>query len=412
MVIHPSKKIIGEISSELLNKKILVGVTGSVSIYKTIDLVRSLMRLSAEVQVIMSRDASKLVSPTMFEWATGNPVITKISGGIEHVTLAEDYDAYVIAPATANTISKIANGIADTPITVTALNFIGLKKPLILVPAMHLPMYFSPQMINNINKLKEMGVIVIEPFLVRDVAHYPDIEYLSNYISTILLRGKDLEGLKIVVTAGPTREHLDPVRFISNPSSGTMGVAIANEAYFRGADVVLVHGPLSTHIKPYVKKKVQVETTDEMANEVKKFVESGYNIVILAGAPADYKFKNTASSKIDSHTETPSVELEKTVKISSIIRKYSVFLVGFAAETVKDDNELIEKGKIKKERHGFDLLIANNASRNDIGFSSEYNEVIVIGNNFIKKINKNYKTVIAREILDIVKQEYKVQKHG
>ncbi|BFH73285.1 bifunctional phosphopantothenoylcysteine decarboxylase/phosphopantothenate--cysteine ligase CoaBC [Sulfurisphaera javensis] len=406
---HPSKKIIGEISSELSNKKIVVGVTASVSIYRTIDLVRTLMRLGAEVKVIMSKDATKLISPSMFEWATGSPVVTKLTGEIEHVTLAEDFDAYVIAPATANTISKISNGIADTTVTITALNFIGLKKPVILVPAMHLPMYFSPQMVSNLNKLRELGVIVIEPFLVRDVAHYPDIDYLASYISTLLLRGKDLEGYKIVVTAGPTREYLDPVRFISNPSSGTMGVAIANEAYFRGADVVLVHGPLSSHLKPYVKKKVSVETTNEMANEVEKFVKEGYNIVILAGAPADYKFKNTSSSKIDSHVEVPKIELEKTIKISSVIRKYNVFLVGFAAETVNDDSELIEKAKLKKERHGFDIIIANNASRRDIAFSSDYNEVIVIGKNFVKKINKNYKTIIAREILDIVKQEYKTK---
>lgn len=184
------KKIIGEISSELSNKKIVVGVTASVSIYRTIDLVRTLMRLGAEVKVIMSKDATKLISPSMFEWATGSPVVTKLTGEIEHVTLAEDFDAYVIAPATANTISKISNGIADTTVTITALNFIGLKKPVILVPAMHLPMYFSPQMVSNLNKLRELGVIVIEPFLVRDVAHYPDIDYLASYISTLLLREK------------------------------------------------------------------------------------------------------------------------------------------------------------------------------------------------------------------------------
>lgn len=405
---HPSKKIIGEISSELIGKRILVGVTGSVSIYKTLDLVRSLMRIGAEVKVIMSKDAVKLISPTMFEWATGNKVITKLTGEIEHVTMAEDYDVFVIAPATANTISKIADGIADTPITATVLNFLGLKKGVMVVPAMHLPMYFSPQMINNLNKLKDMGVITVEPMIVKDVAHYPDIEYLTSYISSFILRGKDLEGYRIVVTAGPTREHLDPVRFISNPSSGTMGVAIANEAYFRGADVVLIHGPLNSYVKPHLKKKIEVETTDEMAYEVEKLVKEGYNTVILAGAPADYKFKNVSSSKIDSHVEIPKVELEKTVKISSLIRKYKeVFMVGFSAETVTSEDELIEKAKLKKERHGFDIIVANNVARRDIAFSSLYNEVIVIGNNFMKKIERNYKTIIARELLDIIKEATK-----
>ncbi|MEM4911742.1 MAG: phosphopantothenoylcysteine decarboxylase, partial [Metallosphaera sp.] len=226
-------------------------------------------------------------------------------------------------------------------------------------------------------------------------------------VTTKILRGNDLSGLRIVVTAGPTREHLDPVRFISNPSSGLMGVSIANEAYFRGAEVVLVHGPLNTRTKPYVKNKIEVETTEEMKNAVEEKVREGYNVVILAGAPADYKFKNVRSKKIDSHTEVPYIELERTPKISEAIKKYNVFMVGFSAETVSSTEELIERAKIKKERHGFDIIIANNVARKDIGFSSEYNEVVIIGNNFEKRIEKEYKYLLAREILDIIKEEFK-----
>jgi len=399
---HPSKRIIGEISNELKGKKLLIGVTGSVSIYKTIDLVRALMRRGAEVTVIMSSGAKKLISPTLFEWATGEKVIDKITGDIEHVELAEELDAFIIAPATANTISKIANGIADTTITLTALNFLGLKKPVVVVPAMHLPMYEAIS--ENVEKLKKMGVEVIQPQIKGDLAHYPDLDFLTQYIASFLLRGKDLVGLKVVVTAGPTREYFDPVRFISNPSSGTMGVAIANEAYFRGADVVLVSGPISSKLTPYV-KTVRVETTMEMAERVEEYVKMGYNTVILAGAPADFKPVSIANVKIDSHAEIPEIKLERTVKISSVIRKYPVFLVGFAAETVKNDDELIEKAKVKKQRHGFDIIVANNAGRKDIAFSSEYNEVIVIGDSFVKKLNRDYKTVIARELLDIIKSE-------
>ena len=405
---HPSKRIIGEISDELKGKKLLLGVTGSVSIYKSIDLARSLMRHGAEVKVIMSKDAIRLISPTMFHWATGEEVISEISGEIEHVELAEEYDAFIIAPATANTISKIANGIADTAITLTALNFVGMNKKVIVVPAMHLPMYQSPQIKQSVEKLRAIGVEIIEPMIVKDLAHYPDVDYLTQYITSFLLRGKDLTGFKIVVTAGPTREFFDPVRFISNPSSGTMGVSIANEAYFRGADVVLVHGPLSTSHKPYV-KSVEVTTTEEMAREVEEFVKMGYNIVILAGAPADFKPVKMAESKIDSHVEVPEIKLERTPKISSVIRKYDVFLVGFAAETANSDEELIMKAKVKKERHKFDMIIANNASRKDIAFASEYNEVFVITDNTVKKIEKNYKTVVARYILDMVKEGYKAR---
>ncbi|AHC50944.1 phosphopantothenoylcysteine decarboxylase [Sulfolobus acidocaldarius SUSAZ] len=404
-MVHPSKKIIGEVSRELLNKKILVGVTASVSVYKSLDLVRALMRRGANVRVIMSKDSTKLINPMMFHWATGEEPVVSVGGEIEHVELAEEYDALVIAPSTANTISKLANGIADTSITLTALNFVGIKKPVILVPAMHLTMYEAPQFKENIEKLVKQGIEIINPEITRDVAHYPDIEYLSSYITSFLLRGKDLKGYKIVVTAGPTREYIDPVRFISNSSSGTMGVSIANEAYFRGADVILVHGPLSSSVKPYT-KRIRVDTTQEMAENVEKLVrDEKYGIVILAGAPADFKPKNAASSKIDSHSEVPKVELETTPKISSKLSIYRPLLVGFSAETVNSDEELIEKAKMKKERHKFDIIVANNVKRKDIGFSSEYNEVIVIGNSFVRKLEKNYKTIIARELLDIVKYE-------
>ncbi|MEM0122011.1 MAG: bifunctional phosphopantothenoylcysteine decarboxylase/phosphopantothenate--cysteine ligase CoaBC [Saccharolobus sp.] len=404
---HPSKKIIGTTSNELMRKKILLAVTGSVAIYKSLDFARNLMRLGADVKVLMSRDAAKLISPEMFKWATGNDVYTKLTGELEHVVLAEENDAMIIAPCTANTIAKIAYGISDSAITTTALNFVGMKKPVVVVPSMHLQMYISPQITDALKKLKELGIEVISPEIVNDLAHYPELEYLTYRISSYLLRGNDLKGYKILVTAGPTREYLDSVRFISNPSSGIMGISIANEAYFRGATVKLVHGPLSSRLKAYVEDKIYVETTEQMLNEVVKSIEEkSYNVVILAGAPADFKFKVKFDSKIDSHSEIPKVELERTPKISEYIRKYDVFLVGFSAETVNSDEELIERAKIKLQRHKFDIIIANNVRRKDIGFSSEYNEIIIIdkyGN--VKKIGKALKTVLAREILDIIKRE-------
>ncbi|MEM3801635.1 MAG: bifunctional phosphopantothenoylcysteine decarboxylase/phosphopantothenate--cysteine ligase CoaBC [Saccharolobus sp.] len=404
---HPSKKIIGTTSNELMRKKILLAVTGSVAIYKSLDFARNLMRLGADVKVLMSRDAAKLISPEMFKWATGNDVYTKLTGELEHVVLAEENDAMIIAPCTANTIAKIAYGISDSAITTTALNFVGMKKPVVVVPSMHLQMYISPQITDALKKLKELGIEVISPEIVNDLAHYPELEYLTYRISSYLLRGNDLKGYKILVTAGPTREYLDSVRFISNPSSGIMGISIANEAYFRGATVKLVHGPLSSRLKAYVEDKIYVETTEQMLNEVVKSIEEkSYNVVILAGAPADFKFKVKFDSKIDSHSEIPKVELERTPKISEYIRKYDVLLVGFSAETVNSDEELIERAKIKLQRHKFDIIIANNVRRKDIGFSSEYNEIIIIdkyGN--VKKIGKALKTVLAREILDMIKRE-------
>ena len=398
---HPSRAIIGEVSRELGGKTVVLGVTGSVSIYKSIDYARALMRRGARVKVVMSKDAERLVSREMFSWATGEEAVTELTWKLEHVELAEEGDALVIAPATANTISKIANGIADTPVTATALNFLGLKKPVIVVPAMHKPMYDA--LGSQLERLRSMGVEVVQPKLVKDLAHYPDLDFLTDFTVSYLLRGKDLRGMRILVTAGPTREYLDPVRFVSNPSSGTMGVAIANEAMFRGADAVLIHGPLCTSHKPYV-RTVRVETTAEMAEAVEREVNAGYNVVILAGAPADYRFKTVASTKLDSATQVPVAEFERTEKVSARARKPGIFLVGFAAETAKDDSELIEKAKKKKEKHGFDMVVANNAFRKDIAFASEYNEVVVVTDREVVKLEKDFKTVIARELLDLVKE--------
>lgn len=402
---HPSKRIIGEISDELKDKKVLLAVTASISLYKSIDLARSLMRKGAEVSVIMTSSAKKLISPTMFEWATGNKVITKITGGLEHIQLPEEYDALVIAPASMNIMAKLAYGITDNSITLTAVNFIQKKRKVILVPAMHLEMWNSRFMNDILTKLRDIKEVeIVDPLIVRDVAHYPEIDYLASKITTVVLRGKDLEGLKIVVTAGPTREYLDPVRYISNPSSGTMGIAIANEASFRGADVVLVHGSLKSNIKPYT-KTVEIDSTEEMLNAVNKLIDNGYKIIILAGAPADYKFKETSKNKIDSHTEVPKVELVRTPKIAEQIRGKG-FIVGFSAETVDNDEELLQKAKLKKEKYNFNIVVANNVKRKDIGFSAEYDEVIVITDSRIIKLDKAYKTIIARKLLDIVKEEF------
>ncbi|ARM75962.1 phosphopantothenoylcysteine decarboxylase [Acidianus manzaensis] len=403
---HPSKRIIGEISDELKDKKLLLAVTASVSIYKSIDLARALMRRGSEVHVAMTRSAEKMINHVLFEWATGNKVLTKITGQLEHITIPNSFDSMIIAPASMNVMAKLANGITDNSITLLAVNFIQKSKKVFIVPAMHLEMWNSIFMNDVLNKLRKIPEIeIIDPYIIRDVAHYPDIEYLSSRITSVILRGKDLQGMKIIVTAGPTREYLDPVRYISNPSSGTMGIAIANEALFRGADVVLVHGPLNSDIKPY-SKEIRVETTDDMLNAILNLMEKEkYNVVILAGAPADYKFKEIAKEKIDSHTEVPKVELEKTPKLSEFIKNKG-FIVGFSAETVNSDEELIQKAKIKKQRHGFNIIVANNVKRKDIGFSSNYDEVIIITNNNIVKIDKTFKTIIARKLLDVVREEY------
>lgn len=401
-MVHPSKRLL-QSKGQLFGKHIVLGVTASVSLYKSLDLARDMMRNGADVHVVMTKAASKLVSPEMFRWATGNDVVTRITGNIEHVELSE-MDSMVIAPATMSTLVKLAYGISDNSVVLTAMNFLGDKKMVFVVPAMHLSMYQTNQLSQALQKLRDDGIILLKPYVRGDVAHYPDISLLTWEISSVMLRGKDLSGYKVLVTAGPTREFMDPVRFISNPSSGTMGVAIANEAYFRGASVRLVHGPLSTHLLPAVWDRREVQTTHEMMEEVKRGVEEGFSIVILAGAPADFTFSTKFEGKVDTHGEIPKVELTKTPKISSVAVG-KAFVVGFSAETVKSEAELLEKAKAKMNRHGFDIIITNNVSRRDIGFSSAQNEVTVITKAKQVKLEKDDKVVIARRILDIVKEE-------
>lgn len=405
---HPSSEIRGTRSKSLEGKKIALGVTGGVAIYKAVDVARELIRRSADVYVVMTSEASKLISPQLFEWATGNEVYVEFKGEVGHVALSRTCDAMVITPATANTIAKLASGIADTSVTLIALNFIGLRKPLLVVPSMHLAMYQAPQIVESVSRLKAYGVKVLEPVVEGVRAKLPEVDDIVLNAETLILRGPDLKGVKILVTAGPTREFLDPVRFLTNASSGRMGVAIAREAFFREATVTLIHGPIEDSLIPKYFKTVKVVTTEEMLNAViNELRNEAYDAVILAGAPSDFKFKEVSKVKIDSNTNLLNLTLEPTPKISKEIRKvFNGLVVGFAAETVGGNvEELKARAKSKLVERGFDLIVANDVARSDIGFASEYDEVLILGaDGFEKYISKTRKDFIAREILDIVKK--------
>ncbi len=415
MYVHPSRKIIGSLSEELKGKKIVLGITSSVSLYRSIDVARTLMKNGAEVTVVMSDEAARLVSPTLFEWATGNKVFyTRFGGETGHIYLSEEYDAMVIAPATANTLSKIAHGIADTPVTLTALAFMGAKKPVLIVTTMHRQMYEAPQVQEAIERLEEMGVIFHDVLIEEDRVKYPEAWEVSWHIETILARGRDLKEHKILVTAGPTREYIDPVRFISNPSTGKMGVSLALEAKYRGAFVSLVHGPLC-NIEAPIKNKTMVETTEEMLNavlgELKLF---NPDMIFLAAAPVDFKPVTGESSKIKSNNPI-TLSLTTTQKIIAEVekrRKPGTLLVGFAAETVDSDEELVEKAGEKLRRYKLDMIVANNVSRKDVGFASEYNEVLVLKDNGdLTKIDKANKRLVSRRILDIAGEYLREKRH-
>jgi phosphopantothenoylcysteine decarboxylase/phosphopantothenate--cysteine ligase len=405
---HPSKKIIGEQSEELMGKCIVLGVTSSVSIYRSIDVARSLMRNGLEVYTVMSEEAASLVSPELFEWATGNEVFYgRFGGEVGHIALSENCDAMLIAPATENTVSKLAHGIADSPVTLAAISFMGAGKPVMIVPTMHLQLMKAPQYAESVEKLKKMGVIFHDPLIEGDKAKFPDGWEISWHMEAMLSRGKDLNGMKILVTSGPTREYLDPVRFISNPSSGKMGVSIAIEAMFRGAEVSLVHGPILSNELRIVKNKTSVETTSELLNAV--LSEMGAfspDAIIMAAAPADFKPTYSEGKKIPS-TNTLNLALEPTPKVVEEVskRKKGGLLVAFAAETVDSEEQLMEAATAKLKKYNADAVVANNVSRKDIGFSSEFNEVFILTRTGkVVRVGKALKRIVARRILDVVRE--------
>jgi len=403
---HPSLDIIGEESKALKGKRIVLGVTGSVAAYRSIDLARKLMRRGAHVRVVLTRDAADLVSPKLFHWATGIEPVVDVSGDIEHIVFAREYDGMVIAPATANTIAKLAHGIADTSVTLVALSMHGKGKPILIVPVMHLNMYQSTITRENIERLRKLGYHILEPVVEGDKAKIPSVEDIALKTEAMILRGEDLRGLRVLVTAGPTREHLDPVRFLSNPSSGRMGVAIAREAFFRGAKVTLIHGPLCGISPPPWIKSISITSTKEMRDAVlDELDKEDYDIIVFAAAPVDYGFAKTSTTKIDSSTEltvrltpTPKIIADATRKAKT--RKPSAVIVGFSAETVETDQELVERARKKLDKYEVDIIIANNVAKPGIGFASKYNEVLIVTKTSTEKIPKMTKEEIARIILD------------
>lgn len=408
---HPSRKIVGEQGRELEGKRLVLGVTSSVSLYRSIDVARAIMRMGGETTVVMSGEAARLVSPELFEWATGRPVFhTRFHGETGHIYLSETHDAMAIVPATANTIAKLAHGVGDTPVTLTALSMMGHGKPVLVLPTMHRQLYESPQNRRNLEQLRRDGVIIHEPVFEGDRAKFPEAWEVAWHLETLLARGSDLRGLRILVTAGATREYLDPVRFISNPSSGKMGVSVALEALYRGGEVSLVHGPLCSPLATSLRRSYGVETTEEMLNAT--LAEMGVfkpHIIVLAAAPVDFKPVVYEERKIKSG-EPPTISFSLTPKIISQVterKPRESVLVAFAAETVDDDEELLRLALEKKAKYRADVIVANNVARKDVGFASDYNEVIIAYSEKHVKIPRMNKRLVARRLLDIALQVYR-----
>ncbi|MEB3825629.1 MAG: bifunctional phosphopantothenoylcysteine decarboxylase/phosphopantothenate--cysteine ligase CoaBC [Desulfurococcales archaeon] len=401
---HPVHDIRGEESRELEGKCILAGITGSVAIYRSIDVIRSLIKRGAEVHVMMTREASKMVNPLLLEWATGNKVTVDLTGETEHIYMARKCDAMIIAPSTLNTMSKIAHSIADENVPLTALSFLGYGKNVLVIPAMHSNMYNSKLFAEVLGKLKNInGLHIMEPKRVDSRIKLHETNDIVRWITPIILRGKDLEGLRILVTAGATREYIDRVRFISNPGTGRMGVEIAAEAAARGAKVTLLAGHLEVSIPGFIEDVVRVETTEEMAEKMNELTSNNkYDIILSAASPVDFRPIEFFDRKLKSGQQI-NVTLAPTPKVINNIAQKPRVLVAFVADVVSSSEELKEMAFSKLEKHGAEIAVANNVGRSDIGFASKFNEVVLVfKDGRVLSSGKMRKEEIARFILDNV----------
>ncbi len=357
-------------------KTVVLGVTGSIAAYKAAELASQLTQAGAQVEVIMTEAATQFITPLTFRNITGRPVVTKMfelasEYSVEHVALAEAADVVVIAPATANTIAKIAAGIADDMLSCTVL---ATKAPVIVAPAMDVNMYENPVTQENIARLKARGFLMVGPGYGRlasgkmGLGRLVDTGEIMAAISQVLGKGSDLCGKRIVVTAGGTQEPLDPVRCLTNRSSGRMGYAIAEAARDRGAEVVLITAPTALH-RPYGTEVVEVTTAQEMYQAVKKAVERA-DALIMAAAVADYRPAKMAESKIKrDKSEKLVLELERTPDILGEVRG-NFLRVGFAAES----EDLVANAKEKLRKKQLDLIVANDVS----AIGAETNRVVLI----------------------------------
>ncbi|MGH9992311.1 MAG: bifunctional phosphopantothenoylcysteine decarboxylase/phosphopantothenate--cysteine ligase CoaBC, partial [Nitrososphaera sp.] len=368
---------------ELGDRKIVLCITGSVAAYRAIDLARLLMRHGADVHAVMTEStASLLLTPDMMKWATGNEVVTKLTGNLEHIMLA-DYgmsDLIVVYPCTANTIGKMANGIDDTSVTSVLSVALGSKIPIIIAPAMHEAMYENNFIRQNVQKLREHGVILVEPNIEEGKAKVAEPARLLDAAIKVLSVGP-LSGKRVLVTAGSTIEHIDPIRVISNMSSGRMGVAIAREAKKMGASVTLVYGHGDVPLGELADGRVRrVGTAKEMYEAVMSELRTKYDIVIMAAAVSDLAPARSSEKKIDTRIGRMNLALAPTKKIIDEIKKVDkdIMLVAFKADYGVSHSVLVDKAFRKLQECNADIVVANDLAKKGSVAGSEKNEVILV----------------------------------
>ncbi len=392
----------------LTGKTVILGVTGSIAAYKAASLASMLVKLHAEVHVIMTKNAMNFIHPTTFETLTNHKCLIDtfdrdFQFHVAHVNLAAQADLMMIAPATANVIGKLACGIADDMLTTTAM---ACEAPMYLAPAMNTHMYDNPAVQENLKKLSARGRHIIEPasgmLACRDVGRgkLPEPEVLLQYILNEIAYPHDLAGKRILITAGPTREAIDPVRFISNHSSGKMGYALAQNAVRRGAETVLISGPC--HLEPPLGvSMVPVTSAEDMYEAVMQY-EKDADIVIMAAAVADYRPVSVSTEKIKKTDGDSSIALERTRDILGTLgerKRPGQFLCGFSMET----EHLLENSKAKLERKHLDLIAANNLKIEGAGFGTDTNVMTLITPDRVIELPIMDKSEVSARILDLIR---------
>ena len=400
--------------SVLSGKKILLGVSGGIAAYKTANLVRLFIKAGAQVQVVMSPASLHFVTPLTLATLSKNPVYSTFYNEEEatgewnnHVELGLWADLMLVAPATANTLSKMANGNCDNLLIAT---YLSAKCPVYFAPAMDLDMYKHPSTLDSFHKLKSFGNIII-PAEKGELAsglsgegRMAEPENIVAFLQNDLLEKLPLKGKKILITAGPTYEAIDPVRFIGNHSSGKMGFDIANEAANKGAEVILVSGPTHLNVQNSSIKLIRVTSAQDMYDACHEHYEK-VDVAIAAAAVADYRPKNVANQKIKKNEATFSIELEKTKDILASLgeQKKNQFLIGFALET---ENE-IEHAKQKIQKKNLDLIVLNSLNDKGAGFGLPTNKVTLISKDFIVEPKElKTKEEVAQDIINKVIQFY------
>lgn len=391
-----------------MSKCVVIGVTGGIAVYKALDVISALRKKDIEVHVIMTESASKFVNPLTFQSISQNMVVTDMfaepkAWEIQHISLAQKADLMLIAPATANVIGKISNGIADDMLSTTVM---ATKAKVLIAPAMNTNMYQNPIVQNNISKLKDFGYKFIEPASGRlacgdiGIGKLADVNTIvERVIEELKDKEQDLLGKKVLVSAGPTIAPIDPVRYITNRSTGKMGYAIAKEARDRGAEVILVSGP--TNLEPPKNVKIiNIKTNEEMKKEILQNFKWA-DIVIKSAAVADYKPKEYSKEKIKKGEGDLNICLTRDndiLKFLGEIKTHQV-LVGFAAES---DN-VLENAERKLKNKNLDFIVANDITSSDTGFGSEDNKVVILSKNNEKlELEKMSKKKVASNIFDMI----------